>query len=179
MLMCAGPSLVAHSCIVLLEYSGIAHDIVLINDGAWLAGNFQTKELFKGKESKDRGETTVLQNSTHPSQQKFFEFLGTHCHAIACTKITLDHIFPFHSPVGRPAVMLTQLEVLPIVLYRFGQKSSKMIRLHALSRDFLQAAYSTSRRTTLHTASSQKSMTPSPSSSLRLTTDCSTSSTCT
>ena len=70
---------------MLLEYSGIAHDIVLINDGAWLAGNFQAKVLFESKESRAKGETTVLQNRAHPSQQKFFEFLGTHCQAFACT----------------------------------------------------------------------------------------------
>ncbi len=39
-----------------------------------------------------------------------------------------------------------------------------------LSRDFLQAACSTSKRTTLHTASSQKIIPPSPYMSLWLTT---------
>jgi hypothetical protein len=46
---------------------------------AGLAGNFQSKVLFEKKESEVLGETTVLQNRMHPSQQKFFDLLGTHC----------------------------------------------------------------------------------------------------
>ena len=44
-----------------------------------LAGNFQSKVLFEKKESEKLGETTVLQNRLHPSQQKIFDLLGTHC----------------------------------------------------------------------------------------------------
>ena len=43
-----------------------------------LAGNFQSKVLFEKKESEKLGETTVLQNRLHPSQQKIFDLLGTH-----------------------------------------------------------------------------------------------------
>ena len=46
---------------------------------AGLAGNFQSKVLFEKKESEALGETTVLQNRLHPSQQKIFDLLGTHC----------------------------------------------------------------------------------------------------
>jgi hypothetical protein len=46
---------------------------------AGLAGNFQSKVLFEKKESEVLGETTVLQNRMHPSQQKIFDLLGTHC----------------------------------------------------------------------------------------------------
>jgi hypothetical protein len=41
--------------------------------------NFQSKVLFEKKESEALGETTVLQNRIHPSQQKLFDLLGTHC----------------------------------------------------------------------------------------------------
>jgi hypothetical protein len=44
-----------------------------------LAGNFQSKVLFETKGSEKLGETTVLQNRLHPSQQKIFDLLGTHC----------------------------------------------------------------------------------------------------
>jgi hypothetical protein len=43
-----------------------------------LAGNFQSKVLFETKGSEKLGETTVLQNRLHPSQQKIFDLLGTH-----------------------------------------------------------------------------------------------------
>ena len=46
---------------------------------AGLAGNFQSKVLFEMKESEALGEAMVLQNRMHPSQQKFFDLLGTHC----------------------------------------------------------------------------------------------------
>jgi len=46
---------------------------------AGLAGNFQSKVLFEKKESEVLGETNVLQNRMHPSQQKLFDLLGTHC----------------------------------------------------------------------------------------------------
>jgi len=44
---------------------------------AWLAGLFQSKVLFENAESFVKGETTVLQQRLHPSQQKFFDLLGT------------------------------------------------------------------------------------------------------
>ncbi len=43
---------------------------------AWLAGNFQSKVLFETKDSEAKGETTAVQFRKHPSQEKFFEFLG-------------------------------------------------------------------------------------------------------
>ena len=45
---------------------------------AELVGNYKTKVLFEKADSDDNGETMVLQNRMHPSQQKFFDFLGTH-----------------------------------------------------------------------------------------------------
>jgi hypothetical protein len=45
---------------------------------AGLAGNYQAKVLFERFDSEADAETTVLQNRTHPSQQKFFDLLGTH-----------------------------------------------------------------------------------------------------
>ncbi len=38
--------------------------------------NFQSKVLFKTKGSEAAGETTAVQIGKHPSQEKFFEFLG-------------------------------------------------------------------------------------------------------
>jgi hypothetical protein len=46
---------------------------------AGLAGNFQSKVLFETKGSEKMGETNVLQNRLHPSHQKIFDLLGTHC----------------------------------------------------------------------------------------------------
>jgi len=46
---------------------------------AGLAGNYQSKVLFEKSKSETKGETTVLQNRMHPSQQKFFDLLGTQC----------------------------------------------------------------------------------------------------
>ncbi len=43
---------------------------------AWLAGNFQSKVLFETKGSEAKGETIVVQQRNHPSQEKFFEFLS-------------------------------------------------------------------------------------------------------
>ena len=43
---------------------------------AWLAGNFQSKVLFETKGSQAKGETAAVQQRNHPSQEKFFEFLG-------------------------------------------------------------------------------------------------------
>jgi hypothetical protein len=51
------------------------------NDCSWLAGNTQAKVLFENKGLQAKGETTLLQNSASPSQQKFFEFLGTQYNA--------------------------------------------------------------------------------------------------
>ena len=42
-----------------------------------MAGNFQTKVLFETAHSQGKGETTVIQNRAHPSQQNFFALLGT------------------------------------------------------------------------------------------------------
>ena len=52
---------------------------------AGLVGNYKSKVLFEKAESDDKGETTVLQNQMHPSQQKFFDFLGKHIslHSVA------------------------------------------------------------------------------------------------
>jgi hypothetical protein len=52
---------------------------------AGLVGNYKSKVLFEKAESDDKGETTVLQNRMHPSQQKFFDFLGKHIslHSVA------------------------------------------------------------------------------------------------
>ena len=55
---------------------------------AGLVGNYKTKALFEKVDSDDNGETTVLQNRIHPSQQKFFDFLGTH---ISMPIITYHH----------------------------------------------------------------------------------------
>ena len=41
-----------------------------------LAGNFQSKVLFETKGSEKLGETTVLQNRLHPSQQKIFSIFS-------------------------------------------------------------------------------------------------------
>ena len=45
---------------------------------AGLVGNYKTKVLFEKADSDENGETEVLQNRMHPSQQKFYDFLGTH-----------------------------------------------------------------------------------------------------
>ena len=42
----------------------------------WLAGAFTKKVLFETAQSENLGETTVLMNSQHSSQQKFFDLLG-------------------------------------------------------------------------------------------------------
>ena len=42
-----------------------------------MAGNYQSKVFFEQKDSEEKGETTVLQDRTHPSQKKFFALLGT------------------------------------------------------------------------------------------------------
>jgi hypothetical protein len=43
-----------------------------LNNCVLQTGNFQAKNLFENKDSQAKGETTVLQNRAHPSQQTFF-----------------------------------------------------------------------------------------------------------
>ncbi len=69
-------------------------------------GNFQAKILFENKDFQAKGETTVLQDRAHSSQQKFFEFLGTR--ELQIVLCCLFHIFT-HTPVGIPTVHV-QLE---------------------------------------------------------------------
>jgi hypothetical protein len=45
---------------------------------AGLEDNYHAKALFEQADSEAKGESTVLQNRTHPSQKKFFDLLGTH-----------------------------------------------------------------------------------------------------
>ncbi len=67
---------------------------------AGLAGNFQSKVLFEKKESEALGETTVLQNRLHPSQQRIFDLLGTHCPPPSPVFFTLKFIHPGRGPSG-------------------------------------------------------------------------------
>ena len=79
------------------------------NDCVLRTGNSQAKILFENKDSQAKGrkgETTVLQNFAHPSQQKFFELLGTR--ELQIVLCSLFHIFT-HTPVGIPTVYV-QLE---------------------------------------------------------------------
>ncbi len=56
-------------------YCFMFHIVVESSDHfAWPAGNFLV--LFKAKDSETAGETTAVQIRKHPSQEKFFEFLG-------------------------------------------------------------------------------------------------------
>ena len=58
-------------------YCFLLHVVVESPDHcAWLAGNFQSKVLFETKHSEAAGETTAVQIRNHPSQEKFFDFLG-------------------------------------------------------------------------------------------------------
>ncbi len=58
-------------------YCIMLHFVVESPDScAWLAGNFQSKVLFDTKNSEAKGETTAVRLRDHPSQEKFFEFLG-------------------------------------------------------------------------------------------------------
>ena len=68
-----------YRCVVL--FFKLLWIIVVESADRWagLAGYFQSKVLFEKKESEALGETTVLQNRMHPSQQKLFDLLGTHC----------------------------------------------------------------------------------------------------
>ncbi len=74
-------------------------ELVATNDSTWLADNYKGKPgkiMFENKEALEKEKATVLQNSVHPSQQKFFEFLSTE----NCMHITLYPISLFHSPAG-------------------------------------------------------------------------------
>ncbi len=67
------------------------------NNCVLLTGNFQAKILFENKDLHAKGETTVLQNRAHPSQQKFVELLvKRELQIVLCS---LFHIFT-HIPVG-------------------------------------------------------------------------------
>jgi hypothetical protein len=69
---------------------------------AWRTGNYQAKILFENKDSQAKGETTVLQKRVHPSQQQFFEFLGTRKLKIVASVLSISHL---HSQsVGAPTV---------------------------------------------------------------------------
>ena len=58
-------------------YCFLLHVVVESPDHcAWLAGNFQSKVLFETKHSEAARETTAIQIRNHPSQEKFFNFLG-------------------------------------------------------------------------------------------------------
>jgi hypothetical protein len=79
------------------------------NDCFLRTGNSQAKILFENKDSQAKGwkgETTVLQNFAHPSQEKFCELLGTR--ELQIVLCSLFHIFT-HTPVGIPTVYV-QLE---------------------------------------------------------------------
>ncbi len=81
------------------------------NDCALRTGNSQAKILFENKDLQakgQKGETTVLQNRAHPSQQleKFFELLGTR--ELRIVLCSLFHNFT-HTPIGIPTVYV-QLE---------------------------------------------------------------------
>jgi hypothetical protein len=69
------------------------NELVLTNDSTWLAGNKQAKVHFENKESQAKGETTVLENSVHPSQQSSSNSLVLQ---IACTS-SLATLFPSFS----------------------------------------------------------------------------------
>ena len=51
--------------------------ISALNHFALMSGHFQTKVLFEAADSQAKGETTAIQLRTHPSQQNFFDLLGT------------------------------------------------------------------------------------------------------
>ena len=79
------------------------------NDCVLRTGDSQAKILFENKDLQvkgRKGETTVLQYRAHPSQQKFFELLGTR--ELQIVLCSLFHIFT-HTPVGIPTVYV-QLE---------------------------------------------------------------------
>ncbi len=84
---------------------------ILLTDANMFSSQLFSKILFENKDSQAKGrkgETTVLQvqNRAHPSQQKFFELLGTRELQIVLS--SLFHIFT-HTPVGIPTVYV-QLE---------------------------------------------------------------------
>jgi hypothetical protein len=55
---------------------------------------FYRKFLFETNESEELGETNVLQNRAHPSQQKFFDLFGKH---LLCKSIKLVLFICFRS----------------------------------------------------------------------------------
>ncbi len=84
-------------------------NLLEFNDCVLRTGDSQAKILFKNKDSQAKGrkgETSGLQNFAHPSQQKFFELLGTR--ELQIVLCSLFHIFT-HTPVGIPTVYV-QLE---------------------------------------------------------------------
>ena len=80
-------------------------------------------------------ETTVLHNRSHPSRQKFFEFLGA-------SVLSVSHLHS-HSSWNTDCVCSAGIPVVSIL-----QCHSKSSWNAHLTREFLQAACSTSRRTT-------------------------------
>jgi hypothetical protein len=80
---------------------------------AGLVGNYQAKVLFEQADSEDNGETTVLQNRMHPSQQKFFDLLGTHISEFKMERAPLNSVELFAdsilNSVGLPADSILKL----------------------------------------------------------------------
>ena len=124
---------------------------------AGLAGNYKAKVLFEKANSEEDAETTVLQNRMHPSQQKFFDFLGTHISMPIITFVMSG--------------WETALFVFEIRFHYSKSHSDANIII-----PFVQETCCTSRRTTLHTASRLKITKPCPYSCPPRRTDCSTSS---
>jgi hypothetical protein len=87
-------------------------------------------------------ETTVLQNRSHPSRQKFFEFLGTRKFQKVASVLSVSHLHS-HSSWNTDCVCSAGIPVVSIL-----QCHSKFSWNAHLTREFLQAACSTSRRTT-------------------------------
>ncbi len=63
-----------------------------LENSAWRTGNYQAKILFESKDSQAKGETTVLQNRVHPSQQQFFEFLSMLKLQIVPSVLSVSHM---------------------------------------------------------------------------------------
>jgi hypothetical protein len=85
-----------------LNFRGLLLLNPLIAALGWqVISKFQSTVLFEKKESEALGETTVLQNRIHTSQEKLFDLLGTHC-----PPSTVANFFPFHSTqFGGPTVV--------------------------------------------------------------------------
>jgi hypothetical protein len=89
-----------------------------------IAGNFQTKVLFETAGSQVKGETTAIQNRMHPSQQKFFDLLGTQTlHA------TRERIFSHINSLIQLRLRIGWLEVRPIQVTRLEDLPWKTILL--------------------------------------------------